>query len=72
MDIKPWRAPIIVLGVLMALFLITQLRENRYAVKSGGVLELVTSEVDRIVLIVGDNRAELVTLDDHWRTIFSS
>lgn len=67
MDIKQWRTPAIILGVLAALYLITQLREARHTSSTDAVFDLAPDEVGRFVMTADGQRAELVRRDTLWQ-----
>ena len=67
MDIRQWRTPAIILGILVALYLYTQLGEARHSSSTDAVFDLATDEVGRIVMTTAGQRAELIRSDSLWK-----
>ena len=66
MDTRRWRNLGIVLALLAALFVLTQVRESGHTVRATAVFDLEPDEVGRIVISEGDQRSELLRLDTLW------
>ncbi len=66
MHISRWRNLGIVLAVLAALFLMTQVRESGYAAGAEAVFDIEADDVGRFVVSEGDLRSELIRLDTLW------
>lgn len=66
MDLKHWRTPAIILFLLAAIYLLTQLGQSRYTTSVEAVFDLEKDDVGRIVMVVDDEVAELVRRDSLW------
>ena len=66
MDLKQWRIPAVILVLLASIYLLTQLGEARHTTSVNAVFDLEKDDVGRIVMVVDNNRAELVRQDSLW------
>ena len=66
MDLKQWRTPAVILVLLAAGYLLTQLGESRHTTSVDAVFDLKKDDVGRIVMVVDNDRAELVRQDSLW------
>ncbi len=66
MDLKQWRTPAVILVLLAAIYLLTQLGQSRHTTSVDAVFDLEKDDVGRIVMVVDDDTAELVRRDSLW------
>ena len=66
MDLKQWRTPAVILVLLAAIYLLTQLGASRHTTSVDAVFDLEKDDVGRIVMVVDNDRAELVRQDSLW------